>query len=157
MDAKIRMAPLIIMFAVRPTCAQDSIFKMSSESPESGYKKMCNILTVFIAKSPNDHEHIGLRSKVTAYNTFCHTSDNLRQVAMTEWTKGIIEDWQMFIVKLTASLYIKPGPWFKIKMSSYQYRKSHCGDKMVIRSSYLHNGIFYTGKMTSLYWISPQL
>ena len=48
------------------------------------------------------------------------------------------------------------GPWFNIKMSSYQYRKSHCGDKTVVRSSYLHNGISYTGKMTSLYWISPQ-
>ena len=45
------------------------------------------------------------------------------------------------------------GPWFNIKMSSYQYRKSHCGDKTVVRSSYLHNGISYTGKMTSLYWI----
>ena len=43
--------------------------------------------------------------------------------------------------------------WFYIKMSSYQYRKSHCGDKTVTRSSYLHNGISYTGKMTSLYWI----
>ena len=40
---------------------------------------------------------------------------------------------------------------FNIKMSSYQYRKSHCGDKMVVRSSYLHNGISYTGKMSSLY------
>ena len=48
------------------------------------------------------------------------------------------------------------GPWFNIKMSSYQYRKSHCGDKTVVRSSYLHNGISYTGKMSSLYWISPQ-
>ena len=38
-------------------------------------------------------------------------------------------------------------------MASYQYRKSHCGDKTVVRSSYLHNGISYTGKMTSLYWI----
>ena len=45
------------------------------------------------------------------------------------------------------------GPWFNIKMSSYQYRKSHCGDKTVVRSSYLHNGISYTGKMVSLYWI----
>ena len=44
--------------------------------------------------------------------------------------------------------------WFNIKMSSYLCRKSHCGDKMVIRSSYLHNGISYRGKMTSLYWIS---
>ena len=45
------------------------------------------------------------------------------------------------------------GPWFNIKMSSYQYRKSHCGDKTVVRSSCLHNGISYTGKMSSLYWI----
>ena len=48
-----------------------------------------------------------------------------------------------------------PGPRFNIKMSSYQYRKSHCGDKTVVRLSYLHNGISYTGKMTSLYWFSP--
>ena len=44
-----------------------------------------------------------------------------------------------------------PGPWFNIKMTSYQYRKSHCGDKTILRPSYLHNGISYTGKMTSLY------
>ena len=48
-------------------------------------------------------------------------------------------------------------PRFNIKMSSYQYRKSHCGDKTVVRSSYLHNGISYTGKMTSLYWFSPRV
>ena len=45
---------------------------------------------------------------------------------------------------------------FNRKMSSYRYRKSHCGDKMVVRSSYLHNGISYTGKMSPLYWISPR-
>ena len=45
------------------------------------------------------------------------------------------------------------GPWFNIKMSSYQYRESHCGDKTVVRSSCLHNGISYTGKISSLYWI----
>ena len=49
------------------------------------------------------------------------------------------------------------GSWFNINMASYQYRKSHCGDKTVVRSSYLHNGISYTGKMTSLYWIRPQV
>ena len=47
------------------------------------------------------------------------------------------------------------GLWFNIKMSSYQYRKSHCGDKTVVRSSYLHTGISYTGTMAYLYWISP--
>ena len=46
-----------------------------------------------------------------------------------------------------------PGPRFNIKMSSYQYNKYHCGDKTIIRSSYLHNGVSYTGKITSLYWI----
>ena len=45
------------------------------------------------------------------------------------------------------------GPWFNIKMPSYQYRKSHCGDKTILWPSYLHNGIAYTGKTISLYWI----
>ena len=49
-----------------------------------------------------------------------------------------------------------PGPWFNVKMTSYQYRKFHCGDKTILRPSYLHNGISYTGKMTSLYWIGAQ-
>ena len=49
-----------------------------------------------------------------------------------------------------------PGRWLNIKMPSYQYRKSHCGDKTILWSSYLHNGISYTGKITSLYWIRAQ-
>ena len=48
------------------------------------------------------------------------------------------------------------GPWFNINMTSYQYRKSHCGDKMIVKSSYLHNVISFTGKMTSLYWLSAR-
>ena len=28
-----------------------------------------------------------------------------------------------------------------------------CNDKTILRPSYLHNGISYTGKMASLYWI----
>ena len=59
-------------------------------------------------------------------------------------------------MSLSPRITFTPGPWFKIKMSSYQYRKSHCGDKTVVRSSYLHNGISYTGKMSSLYWIRAQ-
>ena len=39
--------------------------------------------------------------------------------------------------------YLRPGPWFNMKMTSYQYRKSYCRDKTVVRSSYLHNGISY--------------
>ena len=45
------------------------------------------------------------------------------------------------------------GGWFNIKMPSYEYMKSHCGDKAILRPSYLHNGISCTGKKTSLYWI----
>ena len=64
-----------------------------------------------------------------------------------------------YFCDMTDILHDKPlttGPWFDIKMSSYQYRKSHCGDKTILRPSYLHNGISYTGKMTSLYWIRAQ-
>ena len=48
---------------------------------------------------------------------------------------------------------IGSGPWFNKKISSYQYRKYYCGDKTILRPSYLHNGISYTGKTTSLYWV----
>ena len=56
------------------------------------------------------------------------------------------------MIMTTAGLAVieVPGPRFNIKMSYYLYRKSHCGDKTVVRSSYLHNGISYTGRM-SLY------
>ena len=42
-------------------------------------------------------------------------------------------------------------------MSYYQYRKPHGGDKTILRPSYLHNGISYTGKTTSLYWFRAQV
>ena len=48
---------------------------------------------------------------------------------------------------------ISTGGWFNINMSSSQYRKSHCRDKTILRPSYLHNGISYTGKLASLCWI----
>ena len=40
-----------------------------------------------------------------------------------------------------------PEAWINIQMLSYQYRKFHCGDNMAVRSSYFHNGNFYTGKV----------
>ena len=46
-----------------------------------------------------------------------------------------------------------PGGYFNIKMPSYQYRKSHCGDKTILGSSYLRNGISNTGKISFLYWV----
>ena len=50
-----------------------------------------------------------------------------------------------------SKLVIQLGPCFNIKMF-YQYRKSHRGDKTIIRLSYLHNGISYLGTTTSIYW-----
>ena len=58
-----------------------------------------------------------------------------------------------WVYKICCLVSQEPGPWFNIKMSSYQQRKSHCGDKTILRPSYLHKGISYTGKTTSLYWI----
>ena len=40
-------------------------------------------------------------------------------------------------------------------MSPCQYKKSNCWDKTVVRLSYFCIGTSCTGKMTSLYWISP--
>ena len=59
--------------------------------------------------------------------------------------------WAVMLYWLSYIHYMYSGPQFNIKMTSYQYRKSHCGDKMILRLSYLHNGISYTGKTTSLY------
>ena len=64
--------------------------------------------------------------------------------------------WEGYQTDLGPS-YWTPGTWCNINVSSYQYRKSHCGDKAILQLSYLHNGIAYTGKMTPLYWISPWL
>ena len=58
---------------------------------------------------------------------------------------------------LNSSTPLNSGPRFNIKMTSYQNRKSHCEDKTILRPSYLHNGISYTGKTTSLYWIRAQV
>ena len=60
------------------------------------------------------------------------------------------------MLSICFAFILRPGGWFNIKMPSYQYRKSHYGDKTICWPSYLHNGISYTGKMASLYWIRAQ-
>ena len=54
--------------------------------------------------------------------------------------------------KIIANCNSVAGGCFSIKTQSYQYMKCHCGDKivlykMVMRPSYLQNGIFYTDNM----------
>ena len=84
---------------------------------------------------------------------FCHLWVPIFQMHYRDFTT-----WQgtRIIAPAMATRWHIPGAWFNIKMKSYQYRKSHCGDKTILRPSYLHNGIPNTGKMTSLYWIRAQ-
>ena len=64
-----------------------------------------------------------------------------------------IHQWFNKVEYIRTTIQQYPGPWLNTKMSSYQYRKSHCGDKTILWPSYLHNRISHTGKTTSLYWI----
>ena len=41
------------------------------------------------------------------------------------------------------------------KMSSYQHRKSHCGDKTILRPSHRHNRISFTDRALFVHWIGP--
>ena len=59
------------------------------------------------------------------------------------------------IKTILSFLTYSTGPWFNIKMPSYQCGKFHYGNKTVIRWSYLCNGNSYSGKMTSLFWNQP--
>ena len=80
-------------------------------------------------------------------NAFC-TSTKLRLEILTiNVIFGIVYFRKIISESLRSVSETTPtGPWFNIKMPSYQYRKSHCLDKTVVRSSYLHNGISYSGK-----------
>ena len=64
-------------------------------------------------------------------------------------TEDIIEQNESDELLAYCQVKWKPVGRINKKMSSYQYRKSHCGDKTILRPSYLHNEISYTGKMTS--------
>ena len=99
-------------------------------------------------------------SKFHRLNESENVSCKLANIMQPIFSSGLVEhNHCFFLFKFPLSLFWRmklTGPWFNIKMLSYQYRKSHCGDKTVVRSSYLHNGISYTGKMVSLYWIRAQ-
>ena len=68
-----------------------------------------------------------------------------------KYVDGLVQDCSNSIANALELLQscTKPsisGNWINIKMPSYQYRKSHCGDMTILRPSYLHNGISYTDK-----------
>ena len=52
-----------------------------------------------------------------------------------------------------SSVVLIDQAWSDINMASNLYRKSHCGGNAILWPSNVHNGISYTGKTTSWYWI----
>ena len=88
-----------------------------------------------------------------------YTSLALNHPIATEWCwTSSRHEWPFVIRRLyqwhcaMTTVTIKKGgwSWFNIKIPYY----SKSGDEMIIRSSYLHNRISYTGKMAFLYCIS---
>ena len=73
------------------------------------------------------------------------------------WDQLISMIWFPVLIGWHHYIETSTGLYFNIKMLSWQCRKSHCGDKTVVRSSYLHNGISYTCETISLYWIGAQV
>ena len=71
---------------------------------------------------------------------------------------NVIASWSRSITcMLSSDLVIKGARALNQYKDVHQYMKSHCGDKTILRSSYLHNGISYTGKRSSLYRIIPRI
>ena len=88
----------------------------------------------------------------------CARFSSMVAQTFSNWEKTL-HSWRDISLTETVLSYIqkRTRALIQYKMTSYQYRKSHCGDKTILRPSYLHNGISYTGKMTSLYWIGAQI
>ena len=99
-------------------------------------------IMIFIKE--NAFENIGKMSAILFRPPICQQKAQPSSLAHTIYSQYRLLLWR--------SLQ-DPGGWINIKMPSYQFRKCHCGDKTILWTSYLHNGICYTGKMTSLYWI----
>ena len=64
---------------------------------------------------------------------------------------------QRYLDFMSLNVAIQTMVQIQTEQMSYQYKEYHCGENMVVRSSYLHNGIYYFGKMTSLYWLRAQI
>ena len=106
---------------------------------------------------------VTLSNKINIQNIWYTITIKHHSQTLVPINSNITHSWEFACNRLTFCIkwthisrlhrVFRPGPQFNIKMPSYQYRKSYCGDKTVVRSSYLHNGISYTGKILSLYWI----
>ena len=125
--------------------------------------EICSVNPNIWVLSAPDGPHVGpmnLAIRVIIKDIVCSAQDKCWMV-VTHLNTLILgmSGWDLknaiFNIVSLAGICRSSGHWFNIEISSYQYRKPHCGDKTVIRSSYLHNGISYTDIMASLYWIGP--
>ena len=90
------------------------------------------------------------------------TSWKTREIVSEKWVNNLLCWFATFIlphcgdfhcIKMKFNFWWHPWALIQYKKLSNQYRKSHRSDKMVIWSSYLHKGIFFTSMKISLYWI----
>ena len=96
--------------------------------------------------------------KIRYIMTLSYFPDVLQYYFFQMWSFAVVRFLCFFMCDCAMCCMIPGlGPDSIIKMAPYQYRKSHCGDKTISRSFYLHNGISYTGNRTSLYWIGALL
>ena len=117
--------------------------------------KYLSIVTVIVTTKPGTKltfKENGIHKEKILYKTNTLKSES-QQRCRINFQQPSFRDHRDVITSLLLGL---SRPWFNIKMTSYQYRKSHFGDKTVVRSCNLNKGISYTGKMTSLYWITPR-
>ena len=146
--------------AHRVTCPISCLAPMSVSCPR--HHPDCNYISI-----PSPERLCGLWSYclliISSFITWywCNYSrDNVDHPPQGTGGLTICAEWHLMVSLMAGNRTwlwmtfdaLRPGQWFNIKMS-YQYMKSHCGDKTILRPSYLHNGISYTGKMASLYWI----
>ena len=122
--------------------------------------KFCNILFAHLTTAQSFFNSQQFQGSSSALNTAaCHISEvftskfDLSQryfCTISVWDRFLI----IYVIQWSDHLHCyRPKGAFKIKMPSYQYRNSQCGDMTILWRFSLHNGISYTGEMTFSYWI----
>ena len=90
-------------------------------------------------------------------------TDSLTHICGTRW-RWVNRGWGWCCIKTTQHVPVPDiygaRTWDLIQFKYVVlpvYRKYHCGDKTVVKSSYLQSRNSYISKMTSLYWIFPKV
>ena len=149
----LKMCSEIRLLKFLPHLPDANELKVDGRPADAGYKNIgCGrLVDGVVINLCHDEFIVGNKKNLIAFSMISQNSD-----CIGSWTLSC-EDKNLLIMQSQRQGWWCSGSWFNIKMSSYQYRISHCGDKTILRPSYLHNGISYTGKTTSLYWIGAQV